>query len=210
MADRPYHHGDLRRELLRQAAGMIEEVGPARVSLRELARRAGVSHAAPAHHFGDKTGLLTAIATEGFHLLADQLTEALEGTGDFLEVGVAYVEFAVTHRAHFEVMFRPDLYEPDDADVRAARQRSTTALQSGISAASPEATGPDARTASLAAWSMVHGFASLWITGALPTSLGSDAAAAARQVAGVLTLGPRGTGRHSAQRTNDKRAAAPR
>ena len=210
MTDRPYHHGDLRRELLRQAAGMIEEVGPARVSLRELARRAGVSHAAPAHHFRDKTGLLTAIATEGFHLLADQLTEALERTGDFLEVGVAYVKFAVTHRAHFEVMFRPDLYEPDDADLRAARQRSNAALQRGVSAASPKATGPDARTASLAAWSIVHGFASLWITGALPASLGSDAAAAARQVAGVLTLGSRGTGRHPAQRTDDEPAAARR
>jgi AcrR family transcriptional regulator len=194
MSDRPYHHGHLRHELLRRAAEMIDEVGPARVSLRELARRAGVSHAAPAHHFRDKAGLLTAIAAEGFLLLADQLTEALESTGDFLEVGVAYVEFAVTHRAHFEVMFRPDLYDADATDVRAARERSSAALYGGVSAVPSGATGSDTRTAGLAAWSIVHGFASLWNTGALPSELGPDAAAAARHVAGVLFAHPRSTG----------------
>jgi AcrR family transcriptional regulator len=190
MTSRPYHHGDLRRELLRQAAGMIEEVGPAHVSLRELARRAGVSHAAPAHHFGDKAGLLTAIATEGYLLLADRLTEAMERTGDFLEVGVAYVDFAVGHRAHFEVMFRPDLYDADADDVRAARERSRAALYGGVRAVPGAAAGTDTSTAALAAWSIVHGFASLWITGALPPVLGQDAAAAARQVAGVLFAHP--------------------
>lgn len=190
MTSRPYHHGDLRRELLRQAAGMIEEVGPAHVSLRELARRAGVSHAAPAHHFGDKAGLLTAIATEGFLLLADRLTEAMERTGDFLEVGVAYVDFAVGHRAHFEVMFRPDLYDADADDVRAAREQSSAALYGGVRAVPGAETGPDTSTAGLAAWSMVHGFASLWITGALPPVLGQDAAAAARQVVGLLFAHP--------------------
>jgi AcrR family transcriptional regulator len=209
MADRPYHHGDLHRELLRQAAGMIAEVGPGNVSLRELARRAGVSHAAPAHHFGDKAGLLTAIATEGFHLLADQLTEALERTGDFLEVGVAYVEFAVAHRAHFEVMFRPDLYDADATEVRAARAQSSAALYGGVSAVPGAATGPDTRTAGLAAWSIVHGFASLWITGALPANLGTDAGAVARQVAGVLFAHP-GTGRDPRQQTDDEPAAARR
>ncbi len=192
--DRPYHHGDLRRTLLLEAARLIEEVGPAGASLRELARRTGVSHAAPAHHFRDKAGLLTAVATEGFDLLADRLLEALDRTGDFLEVGVAYVEFAVAHRAHFEVMFRPDLYHADAADVCAARQRSTDALQRGVRTASPAASDDDARTAGLAAWSIVHGFASLWTTGALPTGVGPDPGAAARQVAGVLSLGARRTG----------------
>ncbi len=68
---RAYHHGDLRRALLAAALEAIEESGPAALSLRDLARRAGVSHAAPAHHFGDKAGLLTALAAEGFDLLAD-------------------------------------------------------------------------------------------------------------------------------------------
>jgi tetracycline repressor-like protein len=109
---RPYHHGDLPRALLDAAIQAILEVGPAAVSLRDLARRAGVSHAAPAHHFGDKAGLLTAVATDGFRRLAATLRETYQATGSFLEVGVAYVRFAVTHRAHFEVMFRPELYAP--------------------------------------------------------------------------------------------------
>jgi AcrR family transcriptional regulator len=67
---RPYHHGDLRRALLEAAVQAIAEVGPAAVSLRDLARRVGVSHAAPAHHFGDKAGLLTAVAADGFRRLA--------------------------------------------------------------------------------------------------------------------------------------------
>jgi AcrR family transcriptional regulator len=115
---RPYHHGNLRWAVLAAAVEAITEVGPAGVSLRDLARRAGVSHAAPAHHFGDKAGLLTALAAEGYSLLADALEAAQHRTRDFLEVGVAYVRFAVEHRAHFEVMFRPDLYHPDDLAVR--------------------------------------------------------------------------------------------
>src|SRR4029453_17310460 len=105
---RPYHHGDLPRALLEAAVEAAAEVGAAAVSLRDLARRAGVSHAAPAHHFGDKAGLLTAVATEGFELLADELTDARDTGADFLGIGVRYVGFAVDHRAHFEVMYRPD------------------------------------------------------------------------------------------------------
>src|SRR6186713_342124 len=83
---RPYHHGDLPRALLEAAVEAIAEVGPAAVSLRDLARRAGVSHAAPAHHFGDKAGLLTALAIEGFELLTAELTRA---GSDFRDVAVA-------------------------------------------------------------------------------------------------------------------------
>ena len=105
--ERPYHHGDLRRALLAAAVEMIAEAGPAALSLRALARRTGVSHAAPAHHFGDKAGLLTAVAAEGYRLLAAALRDAYERTGSFLEVGVAYVRFALEHQPYFEVMFRP-------------------------------------------------------------------------------------------------------
>ena len=90
----------------------------------------GVSHAAPAHHFGDRAGLLTALAAEGHELLADALAAAQQRTQEFLEVGVAYARFAVDHRAHFEVMFRPDLYHPDDPAVRATRERASKALSS--------------------------------------------------------------------------------
>ncbi|WP_067490812.1 TetR/AcrR family transcriptional regulator [Actinomadura hibisca] len=171
----PYHHGNLRPVLLDAAAAAIEQQGPAALSLRDLARRAGVSHAAPAHHFGDKTGLLTALATQGYELLAD----ALEAAGpDILDTGVAYVRFAVGHRAHFEVMFQPGLYKQDDAEVTAAQTRAGRALHTAL-AATPEAEGEHAN---LAAWSIVHGFAALWISGALPEGLGDDAGTAALPV----------------------------
>src|SRR5699024_12264833 len=76
-----YHHGDLRRTLLAQTASAIAEDGVARLSMRALAKRAGGSNAAPTNHFGDKAGLLTALATEGFDLLAGALTGAAEGQG---------------------------------------------------------------------------------------------------------------------------------
>ena len=128
----------------------------------------------------------------------------MERTGSFLEVGVAYVEFAVGHRAHFEVMFRPELYDANDDDVRAARQKSGAALYGGVRTVAGAATRHDDRTGGLAAWSIVHGFASLWITGALPPGLSADPAAATRQVAGVLFSHPEtGAGPRPVQRTDD-------
>ncbi|MFJ5541126.1 TetR/AcrR family transcriptional regulator [Micromonospora chalcea] len=170
-----YHHGDLRRVLLDAAADAIAESGPAALSLRELARRAGVSHAAPAHHFGDKAGLLTAFATQGFDLLADALRQAGD---DLLDTGVAYVGFAVRHRAHFDVMFRPELYRADDPELTAARARSGDVLRDRVT----RHTGREPDTDALAAWSIVHGFATLWLSGALPPRTGDDPEAAARTV----------------------------
>src|SRR5205814_1229159 len=83
---------------------------------------------APAHHFGDKAGLLTALAVEGFTKLAAELRAAGERTGSFLEVGVAYVGFAVRHPAHFAVMYRPDLYHAADPAVQAARDTAAAPL----------------------------------------------------------------------------------
>jgi AcrR family transcriptional regulator len=149
-----YHHGDLRRTMTAAAAEAVAERGPAALSLRELARLAGVSHAAPAHHFGDKAGVLTAVAAEGFTLLSAALTEAGD---DLLAAGIAYVRFAVAHPGHFAVMFDRSLLHGDDAELRAAEQASASALA--------ELT-PDAESAR-AAWSVAHGFASLWLSGAI-------------------------------------------
>ncbi|MEV5569282.1 TetR/AcrR family transcriptional regulator [Spirillospora sp. NPDC052269] len=172
-----YHHGDLRRTVLSAAVAAIEESGPSGWSLRELARRAGVSHAAPAHHFGDKAGLLTALAAEGFDLLAAALTEAGD---DLLDLGVAYVRFAAEHRAHFEVMFRPELYRADDPEVTAAGDRTAALLDRAVGAGSPDS------DAALAAWSIAHGFAGLWLSGALPPNLAEDPATAARPILAKL------------------------
>jgi AcrR family transcriptional regulator len=181
-SQRPYHHGDLRRTVLDEALAAIERDGPAGFSLRELARRAGVSHAAPAHHFGDTVGLLTAIAVEGFDMLADELQGAFDRTGSFLEVGVAYVGFAVRHRAHFEVMFRPELLRGDDPTLARARERSRQALYGPIGSVPLDPT-TDTLRAGVAAWALVHGLATLYLEGNLPPALGHDPEAIARAIA---------------------------
>lgn len=191
-ADRPYHHGDLRRVLLEAAAEMIVEHGPARLNLRELARRAGVSHAAPTHHFRDKAGLLTALAAQGYELLATMLGDALEGGSlDLKELGVRYVEFAAEHPAHFEVMFRPDLYRPDDPNVVTARDATTQHLRAGVGGVPRARTGRDPEIAALAAWSLAHGFATLRRSGNLEPALRGqeDAAGLFRAMAALLFAG---------------------
>ena len=184
---RPYHHGDLRAALLRAAVDAIGQAGPAGMSLRDVARRAGVSHAAAAYHFGDKAGLLTAVAAQGYRMLTQELQNARDSGRGFLEVGVAYVRFAVGHRAHFEVMYRPELYRPDDAEVREARAGAAVLL---YGTASPDA---GQLAAGAAAWSLVHGLATLWLNGNLPPQLGTDPEEITRRVAPYLT-GPASRG----------------
>lgn len=193
MVERPYHHGDLRRTLLAAAVEVVEEGGTPALSLRDLARRAGVSHAAPAHHFADKTGLLTAMAAEGFDLLADEL-EAAPAPSDIYRLGTAYVTFATRHRAHFDVMFRPDLYRSDDAGLVAAQQRAGAALRRGVATLPPDRRGEDTVLASMSAWSLVHGFATLWLQQMLPAELGDSPEAAFRAISTFLFEG-RGTPR---------------
>lgn len=180
---RPYHHGDLRRAVVDVAVGTIEEVGPGSMSLREVARRAGVTHPAVLYHFGDKAGLLTAVAVQGYRLLGEALRQAYQATGSFLDVGVAYVRFAVSHRAYFEVMYRPELYDPRDKDVLRARSAAALVLYGTDT--------PDLEQLSegVAAWALVHGIATLWINGNLPRELGNDPERIARMVAAHLQTG---------------------
>ncbi|AWW39175.1 TetR family transcriptional regulator [Streptomyces sp. AS58] len=154
---RPYHHGDLRRAVLGAALDAIATDGPSALSLRDLARRAGVSHAAPAHHFKDRTGLLTAIAAEGFGLLATAIGES----ADLKDAGARYVRFAREHPAHFQVMFTPELLRADDLELTTARALAGAALREAVSAVAPENRGSDPRLAGIAAWSLAHGFATL-------------------------------------------------
>lgn len=169
-----YHHGNLRQALLDAAVTSIEEEGVDRLSLRDLARRVGVSHAAPAHHFGDRTGLFTALAEDGFERLAAALEAA---HGDYAEAGVAYVGFATGERARFEVMFRPELLRADDDGLRAAMARAGDVLRAGAA----EQSG-DARVNGLAAWSIVHGFASLVNAGMIDAGDAGLARAVARRL----------------------------
>ncbi|MBX9424781.1 TetR/AcrR family transcriptional regulator [Streptomyces lateritius] len=178
-----YHHGDLRQAVLAAALDVIAADGPGALSLRDLARRAGVSHAAPAHHFKDRTGLLTAVAAQGYELLA----EALAAAPDLRERGVRYVRFAVEHPAHFQVMFQPDLLRADDPDLLAARERASAGLRSGVAELRDV---PDARTAGVAAWSLAHGFATLLLTHNVRDAVGDrDPEEYFRDLAGLLFTG---------------------
>ncbi|MFG2345196.1 TetR/AcrR family transcriptional regulator [Streptomyces phaeochromogenes] len=167
---RAYHHGDLRRAIVTAALDVISAEGPSALSLRDLARRAGVSHAAPAHHFKDRTGLLTAIAAEGYGLLAATLTEA----ADLKDAGVRYVRFAREHPAHFQVMFTPELLRGNDLELTTARALAGERLRDAVSAVPPEGRGADARLAGVAAWSLAHGFATLLLSHNLDGPVGDE------------------------------------
>jgi AcrR family transcriptional regulator len=177
-----YHHGDLRRALLAAAVETIDEAGPAAMSLREVARRAGVTHPAATYHFGDKAGLLTALAAEGYRILGDELQQASSDGRSFLEVGVSYVRFAVTHRAHFEVMYRPEVYDRNDKELLEARA-VTAKLLYGTDTPGLEELGEG-----VAAWAIMHGIATLWLNGVLPRQLGTDPEQIARSAAAHLSL----------------------
>ena len=184
---RPYHHGDLRRELLDIAGGIAATEGPSAIGMRELARRADVSHAAPAHHFGDKRGLLTALAVEGF----DRLTESLEGVlargAPFADQGVAYVVFAVGHPGHFAVMWRFDLLDRESPELARSSLAARAALDAGAARLAAD-TGVDASTAATAAWSFAHGLATL--LNARLIDPGPDLGAFVRRAAGLFAAGP--------------------
>ena len=133
-----YHHGDLPNALRRAAVEVIEERGLGAFSLREVARRAGVSHNAPAHHFGDMRGLLTSLAIEGFEVLHAATTAAAAPIDDPVErliaIGTAYLDVAKSHRAHCDVMFRIDLVDAEDPALVAAGMRAYGVLEDAVRA----------------------------------------------------------------------------
>jgi AcrR family transcriptional regulator len=159
---RRYHHGDLPNALRSAACDVIAERGLGNFSLREVARRAGVSHTAPAHHFGDMQGLLTSLAVEGFRMLTDGLTAALAGVDDPVErlvaLGQAYFDFSTTHAAHCEVMFRPDVTDDTDEQLAGAGMHAYALLDDtvrGLIESEQLDVDPDVVTAMC--WSSVQG-----------------------------------------------------
>lgn len=131
-----YHHGNLPTALRRAAVEVIDERGLGAFSLREVARRAGVSHTAPAHHFGDVRGLLTSVAAEGFDALYAATAAARDGVADPVErltsIGAAYVHLARSNHAHCEVMFRTDVVDPDDERLVEAGMRAYAVLEDTV------------------------------------------------------------------------------
>ncbi len=191
-----YHHGDLREAVLRRAVEVIADGGPEALSLRSLAADLGVSHTAPRHHFGDRRGVLTAVAADGFSALADRLSVLRRAGGSFLDQGVAYVEFALAHPAHFHVMFNPSLLDEDNDDLLAARSLAFAELRVGVDTVGDGRGQEDAAAAVVAAWGLAHGIATLALTGNLDASdlrhliAGGDLADITRRSAALL-YGPR-------------------
>lgn len=172
---RAYHHGDLKVALLDAVENVVLEKGVGHVSLRAVARQAGVTHAASAHHFANKAGLLTAFATQGYMELAQEVVNAIDeahpsdGPAVLEAVGRAYVTFALANPGRFEVMFRLDVLNASDPDFVAASDGAYSLLVNTISRCESEGLlrGRDPEVVAVAAWSMVHGLAALWISGRL-------------------------------------------
>jgi AcrR family transcriptional regulator len=189
--ERSYHHGDLRQALIEAAETIIAERGVDRFSLREAARRAGVSPAAPAHHFRDSRGLLTAVATAAFRRFGDALAAADQGGDRAARVraqGIAYVRFALAEPARFDLMWRYALIDRNDPDYAAAGRRAFELLDSAVRGDHAGGHGPNDVTVapSIACWSIVHGFARLALDGAFGTEPGAAERAADALLPGVL------------------------
>jgi AcrR family transcriptional regulator len=172
--------GDLRRALLDAAVAVVAVDDPANLSLRAVARKVGVSHAAPKNHFADKTALLTAIAAEGFEglgqAMADAIGSAASAVDGFLAGGRSYVRFAADHPGHFRVMWRNEILDQDDEYLKAAGEATFDLLVSMVDAAQGEGWAPGRQPDQLAvlAWSSVHGLAQLHLDGPLGNMVGGD------------------------------------
>jgi len=169
-----YHHGDLRQVLLRASLELIDEKGIAALSLREVARKAGVSHNAPYHHFESRGSLLAALAEEGFSTLAREMAEARGGQTNprarMEACGQAYIRFALKSRARFKLMFRPELTGPgEQAAVAQSSRGALETLTAAVVEAQAAGVAPagDPKPLVLTCWSAVHGLASLWLDGPL-------------------------------------------
>lgn len=169
-----YHHGNLRDALLKAAIRLIAEVGPTAFTLREVARRAGVSHNAPYRHFRNKEDLTSAVAIEGFHELTSFMLDAAKQQSSPLDrlkhAGLAYITFALRRPEHFTVMFEAPLSRQKNPATDEAAKQSFSTLVGFIEACQQEKHLPsgDPLALALLAWTMVHGIAKLAITGRLP------------------------------------------
>lgn len=191
-----YYTGDLRRDLLDAALAVVATEGSSAVNLRALARRLGVSHAAPANHFADKTAIFTSIAREGFELMGRAMAEAVAAVGDdepaaarSSATGRAYLQFALGHPAHFEVMWQGDLLRRGDPALEAAADATFDQLLEGVRGAQAEgwARGADERTVAYLVWAAVHGLAVLWLSGPLSNLDDRPFNAVASAVGALLT-----------------------
>lgn len=166
----PYHHGDLARALLIAADGIIEEQGLEAFTLRACAKRAGVSHAAPAHHFKDRAGLLSAYAASIFRDLTAHIQVLITEAGDdnyarLQALGLAYIRFALQRPSAFSVIFRCEALDKNSEELKEAGDACFQVLIDVVQGLMPKADKETVLLHSMLAWSTVHGFATLWLEG---------------------------------------------
>ncbi len=191
--------GGGREGLLAAARAELAEHGHGAISLRAVARRAGVSHAAPKYHFQDRAGLLSAVAAEGFTALAAALRRAIDSSGpvggpegsgpQLAALGRGYIDFGLANPALFDLMFRPNELHPEDPELQAAQGEAIGVLVAAVVRLVPP--GPDAATElpplALISWALVHGLVVLTRGGGLANVTGSATPQAAADLARSLT-----------------------
>jgi AcrR family transcriptional regulator len=199
-ARKPYHHGDLRSALIAAGRELLAENGPKGFTLRECARRAGVSHAAPAHHFPTAGDLLAEIAATGFDDLTASMRRFAEqvppddAAGHLVALGRGYVAFALANRAVFQLMFRREAFSFENEQFATASHTAFDCLARAVDALLPHA-GPAERGLLFdRSWSVVHGYATLVIEGQICKDL-SDPAAIDARLAAMLGAEIGGAGR---------------
>jgi len=169
-----YHHGNLRQALIDAAFELIEERGVPALTLREVARRVGVTHAAPKRHFADRSALVATLAEHGFRGLAAHVEsvrssrQPRDSAERLRALGVAYIEYAIAHPAHLRVMFSPEVADKTRyPELQRAADVVHDMLHGGIETAQREGLvrRGDPNPLAFAAWSMVHGCATLLIDG---------------------------------------------
>ncbi|GII24081.1 TetR/AcrR family transcriptional regulator [Planosporangium mesophilum] len=185
----------LRARLVRVGVDLVTTEGLSALSLREIARRAGVSHGAPRRYFPTHLALLSAIAREGFADLTARVTAALgESPGhpfaQLTTLGRQYVEFGRTNRGMFELMFRHDLLESNQFGLRETSLPLFRLLVEIVDRARPGSTVPVPVIAG-ALWANLHGIVQLWNWGSLPLATGSDDVEPLLRAALDAHLGPR-------------------
>jgi AcrR family transcriptional regulator len=193
-----YHHGDLRQALIEAALELVSEKDVDSLSLREVARRVGVSHAAPYRHFADKEALLAAVAQEGFQMLHHTLEivlhkAPLDPLKRLQEIGVTYVDFALEHSSHYRLMFgaygatsaqqNPELAQAATQAFMVLVNCVETGQQAGVIRVD------DSKQLALAAWALTHGLAMLLMDGQIPITTSQPVAPLSDFITQVLVEG---------------------
>jgi AcrR family transcriptional regulator len=185
-----FHHGNLRQALIDGALGILGKEGAGAITLREVARRAGVTHAAPYRHFDGKEALLAAVAEEGFLQLKSDMEAVAQGAGDALDrlqrFGEAYIRFALKNPAHYRLMYGPEFaHRAAHPALQTASRESFSMIVGAVKEAQDARIVRDGDPIQLAltTWSLVHGLSQLMMDRQL-----EDAGVTKSQHDGVVRL----------------------